>query len=131
LRTQAYPLTTAITDNAAWPSWLKQTQAYPAPEPKPTAATVQGPPVEQKAIEMAKLRAQLDTQQQAIEELRRHGAVWPMVPQPLRQAVAPPPLSWMQIFLVCPHPRAPARVPATRRCSRDHHTCDRFHDPLA
>ena len=31
-----------------------------------------------------------------------------------------------QIFLVCPHPRAPARVPSTRRCSREHHACDRY-----
>jgi hypothetical protein len=59
LHTQGQPLPrAAITDNAAWPPWLKQTQAYPVPEPKPTPVAVQTPAVDQTAGELAKLHVE-------------------------------------------------------------------------
>jgi hypothetical protein len=37
LKTQGHSLAVPPIDSAAWPAWMKQSQAYPAPEVKSTA----------------------------------------------------------------------------------------------
>jgi len=92
LRTQGHPLTAPTIDSAAWPSWMKQAQTYPAPEPKPPPAPTVPPP-DLTASELAKLRAQMLQQQQEIDDLKRRGMVKPAAPVP--QKHAPPPMLYV------------------------------------
>jgi type IV secretory pathway VirB10-like protein len=93
LTTKARPITMPTTDSTAWPAWLKQAQTYPAPEAKPPPAPAT-PPSDTTAAELAKLRAQLEEQRLAIDELRKRGAYKPAPPaqpqnQPQKKAPAP------------------------------------------
>ena len=92
LRTQGQPLTVPPIDSAAWPSWMKQAQTYPAPEAKP-APPPATPAPDLTASELAKLRAQMLQQQQEIDDLKRRGMVKPAAPVP--QKHAPPPMLYV------------------------------------
>src|SRR6266571_8056217 len=86
LQTKAHPLVAPTIDSTAWPAWLRQSQAYPAPEVK--AATPVATPPDPLAAPLAALRAELIAQQQAIDELRRRGLSPPQAPA---KPHAPPP----------------------------------------
>jgi type IV secretory pathway VirB10-like protein len=86
VRTHGHPLVAPIADSGSWPAWMKQTQAYPAPETTPVVHTAPEPDL--TAVELATLRAHLLHQQQEIEDLKRRGMAKPVAPRP---AQAPPP----------------------------------------
>lgn len=88
LTTHPRPAVAAV-DQAAWPSWLKQQLAYPAPEAKPAVATPPPPP-DTTADDVARLQAMVDTHQRAIEDLRRRPQTPPVVQVPPKAAPPPP-----------------------------------------
>ena len=79
LMTKGHPLAVPTVESTAWPAWMRQAQVYPASEPKPAPAPAT-PPVDQTAAQLAALRAALEEQRLAIEELRKRGTYRPAPP---------------------------------------------------
>src|SRR5260370_12619800 len=92
LTTKAHPIALPTLDSTGWPAWLKQSQAYPAPEVKP-APPPPAPAPDLTAAQLAALRAQLEEQRQAIEALKaalRQRSTSPApAPTPAPRAAAP------------------------------------------
>src|SRR5215470_10455310 len=97
LQTKARPLVQAVTDSGAWPPWLKQTPTYAAPEAKAAPAPTPAPG-DQTAVELAKVRALLQQQQTALDDLKRRSLGKPATvvhPQATPVQREPPPMLYV------------------------------------
>src|SRR5260370_14450339 len=85
LTTKAHPIALPTLDSTGWPAWLKQTQAYPAPEVKP-APPPPAPAPDLTAAQIAALPAQLEEQRHALPAPKAA-----LRPPPAPPAPPPPP----------------------------------------
>jgi type IV secretory pathway VirB10-like protein len=113
LTTKAHPIALPTLDSTAWPAWLKQTQAYPAPEVKP-APSPAPPAPDLTAAQLAALRAQLEEQRQALEALKaalRQRPAPPAPPPPPAPVAAAPKKTPAPMLFVGHDTPAPAHTP--------------------